>query len=99
MAAVAGRPLGLGFRPRMARGGGHWTPVPHRPPPMAAKARRKKVRHRSPAGPGPATGSAAAGGAESDSGLRLRLQILAAVFLPGALVLAWLNSRGFFQGP
>jgi hypothetical protein len=66
---------------------------------MAAKARRKKVRHRSPGEPGPATGSAAAGGADPDSGLRLRLQILAAVFLPGALVLAWLNSRGFFQGP
>ena len=31
--------------------------------------------------------------------LVVRLQILAAVFLPGALVLAWLNSRGFFQGP
>lgn len=65
---------------------------------MAAKARRKKVRHRSPAGPGTAPGSAAAGG-DAGSGLRVRLQILAAVFLPGALVLAWLNSRGFFQGP
>ncbi|MCP9790950.1 hypothetical protein [Vulcanococcus limneticus] len=66
---------------------------------MAAKARRKKVRLRPAAGPGPAPRATPGSTADPGSGLRVRLQILAAVFLPGALVLAWLNSRGFFQGP